>query len=681
MERPSLLHVLQHGADDKVERARGEATLATIRLIAEPPIRLGPLVIDPPRRRLVHDDGREDILEPRVMQVLIALARIPGAILSRDDLMVCCWEGRIVGDDALNRVMSRLRRVSHEIGAGVLRLETITKVGVRLILTDALDRTDPLPAPSIQVVDGTAPTPRRTETVSDRPAFPVGPTALVGAVVSLGLVALLGGVVAWRWAGTGRSIPELRLATFENLTPTLAPGAEQTLRQDIMAALGRSSKLQLFSEGGKDVAGPSTFGLGGSVQQVGTGLRFAFTLDRGRPSEIVWSSVIVRPWADAAAPQQVAAQVSFTVRCVLAGATSYRGTLPHAALSNFANFCAEVGASESGEAVSRMTEDLRQAVAAAPDFAAGWAALGDVIADKFAYPTSLWDAGGRTEAVQAVEHALRLDPQNSVGHLAKGLLVPWPNYAGREEELRLAVKGLDTFGDAHAAYARFLISVGRVKEAAFVAEHAYDLDQDDREAISRLVEAFYMLDRVPEADALWAKADGLWGSSPKLTIYKLWGALWDGHHAEAINTLQTGRYDEAIRNVGPDAGAPSPIADAGVAVFKALDAGDAAERAAAANTLARRAADPRTIDPFDPVALAALGRDQDALSAEARVVKEWSTSLTVLLFTPPFANARRTPQFANLVDRLGLLSYWRLPGRAPDFCGDRDPPPVCRQLH
>jgi len=122
------------------------------------------------------------------------------------------------------------------------------------------------------------------------------------------------------------------------------------------------------------------------------------------------------------------------------------------------------------------------------------------------------------------------------------------------------------------------------------------------------------------------------------------------------------------------------MADAGAAVFKALDSGVEADRTAAADAMAHLAKDLRPIDPFVPVALAALGRDQEALAADERVVREWSTSLTVLLFTPPFANARRTPQFAALADRLGLLNYWRKTGRAPDFCTDPNPPPLCQGL-
>ncbi|MDO6415979.1 winged helix-turn-helix domain-containing protein [Sphingomonas sp. BIUV-7] len=86
----------------------------------------------PALRQLAREDGTDEILEPRVMQVLVALAEAEGAIVSRDDLSHCCWEGRIVGDDAINRVISRLRRSAEGIGARSFRIETITKVGYRL---------------------------------------------------------------------------------------------------------------------------------------------------------------------------------------------------------------------------------------------------------------------------------------------------------------------------------------------------------------------------------------------------------------------------------------------------------------------------------------------------------------------------------------------------------------------
>jgi adenylate cyclase len=109
------------GVADRVDLAR------------EPVLILGPVVIEPRLRRLAHEDGREESLEPRVMQALVALARSPGRILTKDELVEACWHGVIVGEDAITRVIGKLRRLSEEIAADAFGIETITKVGYRLV--------------------------------------------------------------------------------------------------------------------------------------------------------------------------------------------------------------------------------------------------------------------------------------------------------------------------------------------------------------------------------------------------------------------------------------------------------------------------------------------------------------------------------------------------------------------
>lgn len=105
-----------------------------IDLAHEAAFALGTLSIRPSTREVVHAGGTVEVVEPRVMQVLVALARADGAILSRDDLTRSCWEGRVVGEDAINRVISRLRRLADGIAGGQFRIETVTKVGYRLVL-------------------------------------------------------------------------------------------------------------------------------------------------------------------------------------------------------------------------------------------------------------------------------------------------------------------------------------------------------------------------------------------------------------------------------------------------------------------------------------------------------------------------------------------------------------------
>jgi DNA-binding winged helix-turn-helix (wHTH) protein/tetratricopeptide (TPR) repeat protein len=142
------------------------------------PVRLGRLTLSPATRTIRHDDGRDEVVEPRVMQVLLALADKRGEIVRREELTERCWEGRIVGEDAINRVLSRLRRVAEGIGSESFRIETVTKIGYRLVAMGG----DALPAGARHAVASPRPTRR---------------AAIIGAAAAAGVVLAGGG--AW-WA-------------------------------------------------------------------------------------------------------------------------------------------------------------------------------------------------------------------------------------------------------------------------------------------------------------------------------------------------------------------------------------------------------------------------------------------------------------------------------------------------
>lgn len=106
--------------------------LVPIHLAHAPSFMLGGVKIHPPTRQLVNGGGRGETLEPRIMQVLVALAQAKGEILSRDDLIALCWDGRMVGDNAIHRAVSKVREVG--LASKSFEIETITKVGYRLIV-------------------------------------------------------------------------------------------------------------------------------------------------------------------------------------------------------------------------------------------------------------------------------------------------------------------------------------------------------------------------------------------------------------------------------------------------------------------------------------------------------------------------------------------------------------------
>lgn len=98
-------------------------------LADEPDLTLGMMTLRPSTCELVHTGGVETI-EPQVMRVLLALARQPGRVVSRDAIVNQAWDGRIVSEDAINRVLSRIRSLAGRTAA--FELSTIRKVGYRL---------------------------------------------------------------------------------------------------------------------------------------------------------------------------------------------------------------------------------------------------------------------------------------------------------------------------------------------------------------------------------------------------------------------------------------------------------------------------------------------------------------------------------------------------------------------
>lgn len=159
-------------------------------LARQPAFRLGNLQILPPTREIVANGARE-IVEPRVMAVLVVLANAGGKVVTRDALTEACWEGRVVSDDAINRVISRIRRISELTEGRDFALETITKVGYRLLRV-----ADAAAASALSIAPG-APPPASSPT-------PIRGFSRRIMLLSAGGALALGaaGIAAWRFTQT-----------------------------------------------------------------------------------------------------------------------------------------------------------------------------------------------------------------------------------------------------------------------------------------------------------------------------------------------------------------------------------------------------------------------------------------------------------------------------------------------
>jgi DNA-binding winged helix-turn-helix (wHTH) protein/tetratricopeptide (TPR) repeat protein len=158
-------------------RHDGLAIPGRVVLAHEPAFHIGDVAVHPAIRQ-IERGSRRQTLEPRVMQVLVALARARGGIVTRDELIETCWDGRVVGDDSINRVLSRIRRVAADLGGGTFAIETIARVGYRLV--------GPGSSEGIQA---------RAAAPSRQPAF--SRRMLVGGAAAIATLAVGGAVAFW----------------------------------------------------------------------------------------------------------------------------------------------------------------------------------------------------------------------------------------------------------------------------------------------------------------------------------------------------------------------------------------------------------------------------------------------------------------------------------------------------
>lgn len=95
---------------------------------------LGDFTVDPAAGEMVGPAGREQ-LDPKVMQVLVVLARHAGSVVPRHELLEQVWPGVVVGDDVVSRCIYQLRRHLKQAGGDdryTSLVETLPKRGYRL---------------------------------------------------------------------------------------------------------------------------------------------------------------------------------------------------------------------------------------------------------------------------------------------------------------------------------------------------------------------------------------------------------------------------------------------------------------------------------------------------------------------------------------------------------------------
>ena len=604
--------------------------------------RLGDLEVDPPRRRV----STGETLEPRVMQVLVALARANGAVVSRDELIRTCWDGRIVGEDSITRVVGALRRLAEEPGGGAFKIETVPKVGYRLV-GDVL----PVVAPVTAVANpGNPPLPAVVAPPRRRFA--------VVAAVATGVALAAGG---WWLTRPGPAAPAVQFTGYR------AIGAVPAALPEQIAAATRSA----FTEDGlvAVTTAAAPFHLLGTLDHTGEGdaavLRLAARIDTAGGTTL-WAHSYERPLGSPNAALWFASRPTAIARCGASRLTG--GMVADDALRLIFAGCAEENERENP---FKGLDLARRLTALTPTLASSWASRAQLAfgASLMVPPAEV--PAQRAEAAMASDKALALDPQDARAWQVRARLRPETDYAGQERALLAAVHGhVSDCGCAFVQYGQFLIGTGRAGEARRWFARAHDVAPLHPGPLAALGRLDAQEGRLAEARQNFADLDAL-SASPQATGKTLVSnALWTHDYARAT---------EIAASIRPS-GDPAVQATI-VAGFRALASGDAAAKARVAAVLDVQTSECKCNGTFNARMLAALGAPDAALRQLTDIAAARpDIAIEAVSADPVFAQVRYQPGFALIAARLGLVAYWRTAKIKPGFCRAAAAPPVCAMI-
>jgi DNA-binding winged helix-turn-helix (wHTH) protein/TolB-like protein len=659
-----------------------ESGQGLINLAREEEFSLGSVRVRPGSREVIAD-GRAEIFEPRVLQVLVALARRRGEVVSRDELSARCWEGRPVGDDALNRCIARIRKLAETSGA--FTIETIPRVGYRLTPEPATGfDAAASPAPAAPA-ESPAPSPQAAASGFARRHA----RALIAGVVLLG-VAALGVYLASRdSARFDEALDERTVivlpfnalnddADTRNFAQSISASVSNVLSQSGVRVVSpaRAEMFRGAERGRAAEESGARFIIDGEVRRDGGAVRVVVRADDGRVGRTLWSNVF-EGQTNAAAALSDSITRYIGGRAWVFNIQRFHSESPEVYEASFRTIDLMLkeeatAAYEVAAALARRYPDdlSAQALLASVASAIYWELPQDQVVAAL--------RAGRDAARRVSAGA----PNFGYNYLVLSNLIPPQQWARREQYLRKSYE-VDPDITGGGLLPEFLVSVGRLGEAVAQAKSRAGRDPFNPAYVVSYYNTLRM--RGSQEDALAGKklGDGLWSNESFFRFNRFLSSDFRGAAVEANDMMRDAAFAESIEPAGQ-----SPIIRQ---VLRALASRQPADIDVAARGCLRGWISYQTT-VVCMLGLSELGRLDDAfqyasmmypdvraataeLEDEAWLRREKPMFVTYVLFRAELAPMRADPRFIELAERIRLLEYWRA-GHPPDFC-QHERVPVC----
>ncbi len=406
-------------------------------------------------------------IEPKVMEVLMALAGRAGQVVSREELLATLWPGVVVGDEALTQGIIKLRRALGDNPRAPSYIETISKRGYRLIAP--VSAGDARPAPR-------------------RLALWLG---LGAGIAALAVTAGLHFASSTRpqpprapLAGESADALTVSVLPFETVGAGPAQGyLAQGIGSDLMTDLSRLSGLRLISPAGGQAPKAARYVISGSVQRDGAHLRVNVRLTDARSAEQLWAQRFERPFGDLFAIQN---EISRSLAEHLPGKITDAERARLAKRYTFSPQAYDYFLRGQALFLVRSTRDNREARALFgkaleldPKFARAYAALSMTYAMEYRYQTSGESSAPLQRALQLAETARQIDPGIPEVYWALGFVQT--QRRRHREALGLLQKAIElnpSYADAYAFMGGIHTYLGEPAQSLPLLRTAFRLNPD-----------------------------------------------------------------------------------------------------------------------------------------------------------------------------------------------------------